>query len=442
VSKNIEAIRTPVIDWTAAQLPTRVQRLANGLTVIAHPDRKSPVVAVYVGYRAGSRDEPRTKAGVAHLCEHLMFSGTKAFPGSYFAPFEQAGAAWMNAFVKEDYSAYFATLPAGALDFALRMEADRLAHLAEALDAEKVDRQREVVRNELRQRESEPYGGAIRILAELAHPPDHPYSHPPDGLVEELDNISIDDVREWIETRHVAANVEVIIAGDVEPGDAIEKACHHFAAIAARPAIARPAHPVVTVAGASRKVHVSPKVKEQAIKHARLYIAWNGPAFASPDYPALEAACALLAGGKSSRLWYRIVEAERLATELAVEFRPRALGSLVVLHVTARDGAPLGALETAVRHELERLSRDGPSADELDIARLRLFGGLVRGIERVGGPQSKSDMLGLAALVGGSPDIHEQRIAHIATMAPDAVAAVVRRWLAAEGAVLEMRAAP
>jgi zinc protease len=436
VSKNIEAIRTPVIDWTAAQLPTRVERLANGLTVIAHPDHKSPVVAVYVGYRAGSRDEPRAKAGLAHLCEHLMFSGTKAFPGSYFAPFEQAGAAWMNAFVKEDYSAYFATVPSGALNFALRMEADRLAHIAEALDAEKVDRQREVVRNELRQRESEPYGGAIRLLAELAHPLDHPYSHPPDGLIEELDNISIDDVREWIETRHVAANVEVIIAGDVEPGQAIEKARHHFEAIAARPLIARPAHPAVNDARASRKVI------DQPVKHTRLYIAWNGPAFASPDYAALEAACELLACGKSSRLWHRIVEAERLATELAVEFRPRALSSLVVLNVTALDGVPLGAIEKAVRLELERLSRDGPSADELDIARLRLFGRLVRGIERVGGPQSKSDMLGLAALVGGSPDMHEQRISHIATIASDAIVAAVRRWLAAEGAVLEMHAAP
>jgi predicted Zn-dependent peptidase len=228
--------------------------------------------------------------------------------------------------------------------------------------------------------------------------------------------------------------VAVIIAGDVEPGQAIEKACHHFEAIASRPAIARPAHCAVNGARASRKVI------EQPIKHARLYIAWNGPAFASADYPALEAACALLAGGR--RLGHRIVEAERLATELAVEFRPRALGSLMVLNVTARDGVPLGAIETAVRLELERLSRDGPSGEELDVARLRLFGGLVRGIERVGGPQSKSDMLGLAALVGGSPDVYEQRIAHIATMAPDAIVAAVRRWLAAEGAVLEIHAAP
>jgi len=427
--------RGPVVDWNAVRIPTRVQQFANGLTVIAHPDHKSPVVAVYVGYGVGSRDEPRSKAALAHLCEHLMFSGTKAVPGSYFAPFEQAGAAWMNAFVREDYSAYFATVPASALDFALRMEADRLANLAEALDAEKVDRQREVVRNELRQRESEPYGCAIRILAEIAHSPDHPYAHPPDGLVEELDYISMDDVREWIKTQHVAANAKVIIAGDVEPGEAIKKARYHFEAIAPRPAIARPAHPDTNGTRTSRRVI------ERAVKQARLYIAWNGPGFASPDHPALEVACEILAGGKSSRLWHRMVEAQRLSPEVTVELHPRELGSLIVLCIKANVGVPLNAIEAAVRRELDQLYGEGPSRHELDIARLRLFGRFVRGIERVGGPQSKSDTLGLATLVGGSPVLHERRISHIATTGPEAIVAAVRRWLAADGAILEIHAA-
>src|SRR6516165_11421352 len=108
-----------VIDWNAAQLPSVVERLANGLTVVVHAEPKSPIAAIYVGYRAGSRDEPKSKAGLAHLCEHLMFSGTTRNPGSYFAPLEQAGALWMNAFVREDYSAYFATVPVAALDFAM-----------------------------------------------------------------------------------------------------------------------------------------------------------------------------------------------------------------------------------------------------------------------------------------------------------------------------------
>jgi predicted Zn-dependent peptidase len=424
-----------MIDWTAAQLPTQVERLANGLTVVAHAESRSPVVAVYLGYRAGSRDEPKTKAGLAHLCEHLMFSGTKAFPGSYFAPFEQAGAAWMNAYVKEDYSAYFATVPVGALEFALRMEADRMAHLTEALDEEKVERQREVAINELRQREGEPYGYATRYLAELAHPRGHPYAHPPDGLIEELNNISIGDVRGWIVSRHVAAGAAVVIAGDVEPGKAVEMARHYFEPIARMPPTPRPP-PAVPRAPAAGRRRI-----EQPVKHGKIYVAWIGPAFASRDYPACHTACEILAGGKSSTLGIRVIQAERLASEVAFELHPRELGSLIVLSITAHSGIPLDAIEAIMRSEVARLAADGPSQQELDIARLRLFGKLVRGFERVGGRQSKSDALGLAMLVGGTPELHERHLSEIAAMEPETVGAAVRRWLSADGAALEIQPA-
>ncbi len=424
----------PAVDWTAVRIPSRVAHLANGLTVVAHRDSKAPVVAVYVAYRAGSRDEPGSRAGLAHLCEHLMFCGTKTLPGSYFLPFERAGAAWMNAFVKEDYSAYFATVPAGALDFALDMEADRMAHLAEALEAERVDRQREVVRNELRQRESAPYGCVTRTIAELAHPHGHPYAHPPNGLLEELDNISTRDVREWIETRHVAASATVVVAGDVEPEGAIENARRHFETVGSGPAIARPACPGMVAVGGSRRV-----VEQD--EQARLYIAWNGPGFASTDYPALEVACELLGGGKSSRLWHRLAETERLVSQVAVELRPRELGSQVLLSMTAHAGVPLSAIEAATAAELERLSSDGANQHELDIARLRVFARLIRGVERVGGPGSKSDALGLAMMLGGSPDAHDGRLSAIAAIGPAAIVATVRRWLGSDYAVLEMRAA-
>jgi zinc protease len=425
----------PAVDWTAARIPSRVAHLANGLTVVAHRDSKAPVVAVYVAYRAGSRDEPASKAGLAHLCEHLMFCGTKTLPGPYFLLFERAGAAWMNAFVKEDYSAYFATVPAGALDFALWMEADRMAYLAEALEAETVDRQREVVRNELRQRESAPYGCVTRIIAELAHPHGHPYAHQPNGLLEKLDNISTRDVREWIETRHVAANATVVVAGDVEPEGAIEKARRHFETVGSGPAIARSACPGMVAVGASRRV------VEQAFEHTRLYIVWNGPGFASTDYLALEVACELLGGGKSSRFWRRLVETERLVSQVAVELRPRELGSQVVLWMTAHAGVAPGAIEAATRAELERLSSDGANHHELDVARLRLFARLIRYIERVGGPRSKSDALGLAMMLGGSPDLHDGRLSALAAIGPAAIVATMHRWLGPDYAVLEMRAA-
>lgn len=422
----------PAIDWNAAQLPSVVERLANGLTVVVHAEPKSPIAAVYVGYRAGSRDEPKSKAGLAHLCEHLMFSGTKSNPGSYFAPFEQAGALWMNAFVREDYSAYFATVPAVALDFAMSMEADRMANIAEVLDDDRVERQRDVVISELRQREGQPYGCAARIIAELAHPPGHPYAHLPDGLIAELGNISTDDVCEWIEARHSPTMATLIVAGDVDPRQVIQKASHHFGSL-----VSGPAAPRLSFAAAGSTV-ASRRQIELPVKHGKLYFAWNGPGLSSPDYPALEAACEILAGTKGSRLGHRIVQIGQLANDIAVEVRPRELGLLVMLSITARTGAPLSAIEALVRGEIERLVTEGPALHELDAARLRLFGKIVRGFERVGGPQSKSDALGLATIAGGTPDSHQRRLSILAAMQPDAVAAA-SRWLAGPGAVLEVR---
>jgi zinc protease len=420
------------IDWSAAELPSVIERLPNGLTVIAHLEQKSPIVAVYVGYGAGSRDEPSSKAGLAHLCEHLMFTGTKKNPGSFFAPFEQAGASSMNAFVREDYSAYFATVPNTALDFALSMEADRMANVAEALDDERIERQRDVVINELRQRERQPYGCAPRILAELVHPLGHPYAHLPDGVEAELANVSADDVRGWIESRHSPSRATLIVAGDVEPGRVIEKAEAHFGALAMSCEAPRRPLGIVGSSVASRRQIELP------VPQDGLCMAWNGPAFGSAGFPALEVACEILAGAKSARVSRRIVQAEQLATNCAIELRSREFGVLIVLTVAARVGVPLTAIEALVREEIERLAQ-ALEPYELDIARLRLFGKMVRGLERVGGPHSRSDVLGEASLVSGSADSHRQRLSMMATVQPDAVAAAAR-CLAGGGAVLEMHA--
>jgi len=419
------------IIWDAAQLPVVVERLANGLTLIVHVEPKSPIAAVYVGYRAGSRYEPKSKAGLAHLSEHLMFSGTKNNPGSYFASFEQAGAMWMNAFVREDYSAYFATVPNAALDFAMSMEADRMANLIDVLQDARVERQREVVVNEIYQRESQPYGCASRILAELAHPAGHPYGHPPDGLVAELRDISADDVRGWIGSRHVPEMATLIVAGDVDPADVISKAQRHFGLLAGSPAPRPASFPAYSAVASRRQI-------EMPVRNSRLCIAWSGPIYDCPDYPALEFACEILGGGKGSRLGRRIIQSEHLASDVSVEMRPRELAAQATVSVTALRGVPLNEIERRIRREIERLSAEGPEPSELEVARLRLFGKMVRGFERVGGPQSKSDALGLATMVGAAPASHDRRLSMLATMRSDLVARA-SHWLAGTGAVLEMR---
>ena len=418
------------IDWSAVDLPSVVEQLSNGLTVVVHVDRKSPIAAVYTGYRAGARHEPACKSGLAHLCEHLMFTGTKTHPGSYFAPFEQVGASSMNAFVREDYSAYFATVPIAALDFAMSMEADRMANIAEALDDDRVERQRAVVISELRQRERQPYGCASRVISALAHPSAHPYAHFPDGVEAELANISTEDIRGWFASRYSPATATLIVAGDVEPDRVIEQAERHFGGLANKctapqKSFAAAASPV----GARRHIHLP-------VQQGRFCIAWNGPGFASAEFAALETACQILAGTKNSRLSRRVVQAEQLATDVAIELRPRELGALVVLTVTARVGVPLSSIELIVREEIGRLVQT-LDREELDIARLRLFATMARGLEHVGGPYSRSDALGIATIVSGGPESHRNRLSLMAAMQPDAVSAALG-WLQGGEAVLEM----
>lgn len=425
-------MKTP--DWTAVRVPARTVRLSNGLTVVAHHGAPSRVVAVYVAYRAGSRDEPESKFGLAHLCEHLMFTGTRSAPGSYFVPMEQVGAAWINAYVNEDYSAYFATVPVWALDFLLRMEADRMAHLAESLDSTKIDRQREVVRNELRQRESAPFGRAARVIAEIAHPPRHPYAHPSDGIVEQLDGLSDEDVRGWIETRHRPANAAVVIAGDIEPDAAIQNVRRHFEKIAPETVThSRGREDSPTIDRETRRVIDEPGAQ------TRLYMIWNGPLFTASDAPALALACDVLAGGKSSRLWRSAVDADGVAAEVGVQMHQRMFGCQVILSATPRSNVPLEAIETAVLSEVERL-HFGADREEVEAARLRMFGRTVRALERVGGPNSKSEVLGIATMLGAGPRTYDERISAMAAVDPGSIAAAAVEWLGSNRAIIEMRA--
>jgi zinc protease len=420
----------PPLDWSAARIPAQTTRLANGLTVAAHRDPKAPLVAVYVAYRAGSREEPRGKAGLAHICEHLMYSGTVAASGSYFQPLEGAGAAWINAFVAEDYSAYFATVPVAALDCVLWMEADRMAHLGAALDRQRIDREREVVRNELRQRESAPYGYATRRLAGLTCTEGHPYAHPPDGIIEQLDGIEEHDVREWIAARHAAANAALIMVGDIETGAAFDKAQEHFGAIAHGAPGMSPAVPE-NDGEAARCV-----IEDRAVHNSRLYLAWPAPPLFAADYPAMEAAGRLL----EVRLLRRLGVPAGPALEVVSELRPRQLGSQFILTISVRGASETDPIQSAVVAEIKRLAQSAIQPGELRALRLELFARLVRDLERVGGRPSKSVALGLALMVGGSADSHDRRVCALARVDVDAIAAAARRWLAVPPSSLTIRA--
>ncbi len=419
--------------WKAAEIPAESATLDNGLRVIAHHDSKAPIVAVFVAYHAGSAREPHGKTALAHLAEHLMFCGSEHAPGSYFLPLEQAGASAINAHVREDYTGCFEAVPAGAFDLALWMESERMGWLAGALDGEKFEAQREVVRNELIQRESEPYGVAPRLLAEHSWPRGHPYSHPVNGLREDLDNLSLEDARRWVKTCIGAANATLVIAGDVEPARAIEKARRYFndvpSGVALKPLQAPPAD----------RAAPKSRVVECRAPAARIYRVWNVPQYASSQCAALELACETLSGGVGSVLWRALVEEDRLAVEVGGEFRGRSLGSQLVIWATAAQEKDARAVDAAFERAMNRFLADGPGHGELDAARMRILARFLRGIERMCGPGSRAEALAEASVIAEMPGFHAARLRIVESLPRQQTIEIARQWLKTPSLRLELR---
>src|SRR4051795_447581 len=201
-------------------IPHTTFRLKNGLTVIVHEDHKAPVASVVMWYNVGSKDEPKSKTGFAHLFEHLMFNGSENLPGDYFTYLQQVGATDYNGTTAQDRTNYFETVPAGAVERAMFMESDRMGHLLGAVTQGVLDNQRAVVQNEKRQGDSRPGGLVQYEMYERLFPAGHPYHHTVIGSMDDLDRASLADVKNLFRDRYGPNNAVLVIAGDVTAAQA------------------------------------------------------------------------------------------------------------------------------------------------------------------------------------------------------------------------------
>jgi zinc protease len=365
-----------------------------------HEDRKAPIVAVNVWYHVGSKNEKRGRTGFAHLFEHLMFNGTENYNDEYFGPFERAGATDMNGTTNPDRTNYFENVPTPALDMALWMESDRMGHLLGAVDQSKLDEQRGVVQNEKRQGENRPYGPVRQLMTEATYPSDHPYSWTTIGLMEDLDAASLEDVHEWFRTYYGPNNAVIVLAGDIDVETAREKAEKYFGWIPAGPPV--PKHQVwlAKMEGQKRQT------LQDRVPQARIYMVWNIPEWASADATYLDLVTDVLARGKTSRLYKRLVYDDQIATDVSAFVRLREIGGQLVIQASARPGQGLAEVEAAVREEVARFLEEGPTEEEMDRVRTQYLAGFIRGIQRIGGFGGKSDVLAISEVYGGSPDFY------------------------------------
>jgi len=429
------------IENVRIDIPHKKFVLKNGLTLIVHEDHKAPIVAVNLWYHVGSKNERLGKTGFAHLFEHLMFTGSEHFKGgadqrAFFEAMERIGATDLNGTTSEDRTDFFENVPTNALDVALWIESDRMGHFLGAIDQARLDVQRGVVQNEKRQGENQPYGVTEELIVKGTAPPGHPYSWTVIGSMEDLIAASLDDVRHWFQTYYGPANTVLVLAGDIDAETALKKVEYYFGDVPAGPPVARYEKWIPKIAG-TRRQKVSDRVPQ-----ARLYKVWNVPRYGESDTSYLELVSRVLASGKTSRLYKRLVYDDQSATDVSAFVDRREISGQFWIIATARPGGELARIEKAVDEELARLLAKGPTQAELQRAKAGYIAAFVRGSERIGGFGGKSDILAMNQTYRGEPEFYQTILKTVREATTENLHSAAKSWLTEDVYILEVDAYP
>jgi len=423
-------------DIEDVQIPYEKFVLDNGLRLIVHEDHKAPIVAVSVWYHVGSKDEPAGHTGFAHLFEHIMFEGSENYPEGFDKALEEVGATSKNGTTWFDRTNYFENVPTPALEVALFLESDRMGHLLGVLNQEKLDQEREVVQNEKRQGDNQPYGLVYYRILEGLFPEGHPYRHETIGSMEDLDAATLDDVRAWFNKYYGAANTVIVLAGDITPAEGRELVEKYFGDIQPGPALKKMRDWVPD------RVANTNEVMYDQVAQTRSYQCWAVPGRTSRDRAMLELAAYVLGDGKSSRLYKALILESQLAVELAVEVEPEELASIFTIDTTLRPGASLQEVNSIIEQEMADFLAVGPGEEELKRARTKIGASVIRGLETVGGFTGKATTLAEGELYDGDPAFITTLLAWINQATGEEVRDAARRWLSDGRYQLDVLPAP
>jgi zinc protease len=397
--------------------------LANGLDVLLHEDHTCPIVAINVWYHVGSKNERPGHTGFAHLFEHLMFEGSQHHDRGYFQPLQGAGAT-LNGSTNADRTNYWEVVPSNALELGLWMESDRMGYLLPALTQGKFSNQRDVVLNERRQNyENRPYGLAPMALLAALFPPDHPYHWTTIGEVADLHAVELDEVQAFFRRYYHPANASLALAGDFDVDEALALARAYFEEIEPGESVA----PVDVAAALDADARI---YFEDRVELPRLYLAWLTPAMFAPGDADLDLGTDLLANGKTSRLYRRLVFNERIATDVSAAQNSREMAGYTQITATAAPGHSLGELEDAILEEVVRLAAEGPTADEIERGRVQAESQFMFRLQTVGGFGGKSDQLNAYNVFLGDPAYFDRDLARYHDVTATSLQDAVARYLA------------
>ena len=411
------------IDYTQETLP-------NGLTVLYHVDHSTPVAAVLLWYNVGSKMEQPGRTGFAHLFEHMMFKGSKnVADGQHWALLEAAGGragADINGTTSWDRTNYFEQIPSNQVELALWLESDRMGTLTETLTKEKLDNQREVVKNERRQSvDNQPYGSWLEKSEELMFPESHPYHHSVIGSMADLSAASVEDVRSFFKTYYAPNNAVLVIAGDIDVAQTKAMVRKYFGPIPRGPNPPRLANMnLPTIIGREQRV-----VVQDALAPApRIYVAYRVPAEKDRRAPVVDVLASVIGGGSSSRLDEALVRRQQIATSVTAFNLNLADGAdMLVFVATGKPGSSPDSLERALLAELAGTSSFTQS--ELERAKALQRFSFVDGLQTTGGFGGRADLLAEGWTYFHDPNFVNTALQHIDRVTLDDLNALGRERL-------------
>jgi predicted Zn-dependent peptidase len=412
---------------TRAALPIQTSRLENGLLVTLSPDRTAPIVAVNLWYHVGSANEREGRTGFAHLFEHMLFQGSEHVAANeHFELIQRAGGT-LNGSTWLDRTNYFETVPSQQLELALWLEADRMGRLLPAMTQEKLDTQRDVVKNERRWSvDNQPYGSWWERLPALCFPPSHPFHHSLMGSMEDLSAASLDDVAAFFRTYYTPDNAVLSIAGDVDENEVLQLVDRHFGWIPrgnGRPALG--AMDVSPTFGSWTR-----EIVEDDVAVPRVFLAIRTPVFGSEGYYAASAVAAMLGTGRGSRLHRSLVRERQLASTASAFTFDLAKGTdLLVVDATARPGVSAEAIEQGIADVLDELRANGPRPGELDRVLAQTETEFVTSMQGAG---DRAEQLSRLATYHGDPTLLNEQVARYRAVTDNRVRAIAADRLGAD----------
>ena len=347
-------------------IPYEKYTLPNGLTVILSQDKSAPTVMVNVAYHVGSKNEVLGRTGFAHLFEHVMFTGSGNVPYGMHDRLTEGVGGYNNGGTSNDMTFYFESVPANYLETAIWLESDRMGWLLDKLDSTKYNAQRSIVQQERKQRvDNVPFGRASEIISSHMYPSTHPYSWSTIGHLSDLQAAPVDAVKEFFRQYYAPNNATVAIVGDFEPAQAKAIVRKYFGELPRGKAIVRPKLAPQTLTAEQRLTFVDSAVTSSP----RLFISWPSASVKSDDQYALSTLGSILSGSRTARITKALVYDRQLAASVSAGQNSMEDAGAFNITVTPRPNVSLTQLETIVDSIVDRVKRDGPTADEMTRAK-------------------------------------------------------------------------